>query len=148
METVSSSETSVYFYQITQRNISEDSPCIVTAAETSNLMYVTAVYLTNTGLWSESLREPGQVSRYSDGLLAGQPGFYSCQGQEIFPYSTASRPALGPNQSLLSDGYRGLFFHGLNRPGREADHSPPSSAEVKNVGAVPPHLHTTTSLSA
>jgi hypothetical protein len=30
---------------------------------------------------------------------------------------------------------------GVNRPGREADHSPPSSAEVKNVGARPPLPH-------
>jgi hypothetical protein len=27
------------------------------------------------------------------------------------------------------------------RPGREADHSPASSAEVKNGGAIPPLLH-------
>jgi hypothetical protein len=27
---------------------------------------------------------------------------------------------------------------GVNRPGREADHSPPSSAEVNNGGAIPP----------
>jgi hypothetical protein len=33
--------------------------------------------------------------------------------------------------SLLSNGYRGLFPLGVKRPGREADHSPPSSAEVK-----------------
>jgi hypothetical protein len=29
------------------------------------------------------------------------------------------------------NGNRGLFL-GVKRPGREADHSPPSSAEVKN----------------
>jgi hypothetical protein len=33
---------------------------------------------------------------------------------------------------LLSNGYRHLFPWGY-RPGREADHSPPSSAEVKNA---------------
>jgi hypothetical protein len=32
---------------------------------------------------------------------------------------------------LLSSGYQGLFPWGLKRPGREADHSPPSRAEVK-----------------
>jgi hypothetical protein len=31
----------------------------------------------------------------------------------------------------LSNGYQGLFPWGVKRPGREADHSPPSSAEVK-----------------
>jgi hypothetical protein len=30
----------------------------------------------------------------------------------------------------------------VKRPGREADHSSPSSAEVKNVGATPPLSHT------
>jgi hypothetical protein len=30
---------------------------------------------------------------------------------------------------------------GLKWPGCEADHSPPSIAEVKNDGAIPPFLH-------
>jgi hypothetical protein len=34
----------------------------------------------------------------------------------------------------------GVSFPGVKRPGREADHSP-SSAEVKNVGAMPPLPH-------
>jgi hypothetical protein len=33
--------------------------------------------------------------------------------------------------SLLSNGYQGLFPQGVKRPWREADHSPPSSAEIK-----------------
>jgi hypothetical protein len=31
---------------------------------------------------------------------------------------------------------------GVKCPGREADHSAPSNADVKNVGAIPPLLHT------
>jgi hypothetical protein len=31
----------------------------------------------------------------------------------------------------------GNFLPGVKRPGREADHSPPASTEVKNGGAVP-----------
>jgi hypothetical protein len=31
---------------------------------------------------------------------------------------------------------------GVKQPEREADHSPPSSAEVKNHGAIPPLPHT------
>jgi hypothetical protein len=31
-----------------------------------------------------------------------------------------------------------LIFPGVKRPGREADHLPPSSVEVKNDGVVPP----------
>jgi hypothetical protein len=34
--------------------------------------------------------------------------------------------------SLLSNGYRGSFLRGKARPGRDADHSPPSSSEVVN----------------
>jgi hypothetical protein len=35
----------------------------------------------------------------------------------------------------------GAFFPGVKQPGHEADHSPPSSAEVKNDGAVPQLCH-------
>jgi hypothetical protein len=33
------------------------------------------------------------------------------------------------------------FIKGVKRPGPEAGHSPPSSAEVKNAGAIPPPIH-------
>jgi hypothetical protein len=46
-------------------------------------------------------------------------------GDEIF---RPSRPALGPTQPPLN-GYR-VFPGGKVRPGRAADHSPPSSAAV------------------
>jgi hypothetical protein len=35
----------------------------------------------------------------------------------------------------------GGFSPGVKRPGREADHSLPSIAEVKNDGAIPPLPH-------
>jgi hypothetical protein len=35
--------------------------------------------------------------------------------------------------NLLYNGYRELSFPGVKRPGREADHSPPTSAEVKKM---------------
>jgi hypothetical protein len=35
--------------------------------------------------------------------------------------------------SLLSNGYPGLFPQGVKRQGRESDHSPPISAEVKKT---------------
>jgi hypothetical protein len=41
------------------------------------------------------------LSRYSDRLQAGQPGFDSRQAQEIFLYSTTLTPALGPSQSPI-----------------------------------------------
>jgi hypothetical protein len=35
---------------------------------------------------------------------------------------------------------RCTYLQGVKTPGREADHSPPSSVEVKNGGAIPPFL--------
>jgi hypothetical protein len=35
--------------------------------------------------------------------------------------------------NLLSNGYRGLFPREVKRPGRETDHSPPASDEVKKM---------------
>jgi len=43
----------------------------------------------------------------------------------IFTFTTAPRPALEPIQSPIQR------VPGVMRPGREADHSPPSSVEVK-----------------
>jgi hypothetical protein len=82
---------------------------------------------------------------YSDGLRAGRPGFDSRQAHEIFLLSTASRPTLGPTQPPIK-GVSEAFYLGVKRPGGEADHSPTSSAEVKNGGAIPP-LPNTFSLS-
>jgi hypothetical protein len=49
-----------------------------------------------------------------------------------FLHDTASRPALGPIQPRIHWVPTALF-QGVKRPGREADDSPPSSAEVKNI---------------
>jgi hypothetical protein len=64
-------------------------------------------------------------------------GFDFQQGQEIFPSSTASRPTLGPTQ-LPIQWLPGDLSAKVKRQGREPDHSPPSSAEVKNGRLVPP----------
>jgi hypothetical protein len=57
-------------------------------------------------------------------------GFESRQGLGIFLFITTSRPALGPTQPV--QWVPGALSLGVKRPGRE-DHSPPSSAEVKNA---------------
>jgi hypothetical protein len=51
---------------------------------------------------------------------------------DIFPLSSVSRPALGPTQPPVQ-WVPGVLSPGVKaRPGRDADHSPPSSAEVVN----------------
>jgi hypothetical protein len=50
----------------------------------------------------------------------------------FFFFLTLARPALGPTQPPLQQ-VAGALSPGGNRPGREADHSPPCSAEVKNA---------------
>jgi hypothetical protein len=59
--------------------------------------------------------EPGELSRYSDGLQAGRLGFDSRQGQD-FSVSIASRPALGPTQSLIQ-WVSGALSPGVKRRG-------------------------------
>jgi hypothetical protein len=56
---------------------------------------------------------------------------------KIFLFYVASRPTLGPTQPPIQWVPR-AGFPWIKRPGRKADHSPPSSAEVKNGGAIPP----------
>jgi hypothetical protein len=65
-------------------------------------------------------------------LRAGRSvlGFDSRRGLGIFLFTTASRPALGPTQPPVQ-WVLGAFSLGVDRPGCEADHPPPSSAEVK-----------------
>jgi hypothetical protein len=56
---------------------------------------------------------------------------------KIFPSSTASRPALGPAQPPIQ-WIPEVQSPEVQWPGREADHSPTSSVNVKNDGAIPP----------
>jgi hypothetical protein len=59
-------------------------------------------------------------------------------------FSSPTRPDLfGILFILLSYGYRGLLAPGIIRPGREAYHSPPSKAGVKNpwtYTSIPPYV--------
>jgi hypothetical protein len=45
-----------------------------------------------------TISEPRWLSRYCDELRAERSGFDFRQGQEMFYYLAASRPALGPTQ--------------------------------------------------
>jgi hypothetical protein len=66
-------------------------------------------------------------SWYGSGLWAGQPGFDSWQGREIFLFAM-SRRDLGPTQPPVLC-VLGAICPRVMQPGHEADHSPPYSAE-------------------
>jgi hypothetical protein len=81
----------------------------------------------------------GYISGTALGYGLDDRRFESRKGLEIF-FITASRPALEPTQPLVQEVPAALSLGGgIKLPGREADHSPPSTAEVK-VG-VDLHLH-------
>jgi hypothetical protein len=63
------------------------------------------------------------------------------EGTRDFLLFIASRPALGPTQRPIQR-VSGVPPLGVKWPEREADHSLPSSEDVKNGGAVPPFHHT------
>jgi len=69
-------------------------------------------------------------------LRDGGSGFDSRQGQGLLLFATASRPVLGTTQSPIQ------WVPGLKRPGREADHSSPCSAKVKNTWSYVSTPHT------
>jgi hypothetical protein len=51
--------------------------------------------------------------------------------EEIFLFATASKPASGPTQPPVA-WELGDISTEVKQPGRQAYHSPPSSAEIKN----------------
>jgi len=60
-------------------------------------------------------------------------GFESLQGLGIFLFTTASRTALETTQPPIQWVPPRAPFLGVKQPVHEADHLPPSSAEVKNA---------------
>jgi hypothetical protein len=75
----------------------------------------------------------GVASQYSVWLRTGRPGdrrSISGRGKRIFPLTSVSRPPLSPTQPLVQWVPKVTFPDGKARPGRDADHSRPSSAEV------------------
>jgi hypothetical protein len=72
-----------------------------------------------------------------DIAMGKEPGCDSQQGQEIFLFSIRSRMTLEPTQHPIQ-WVPNAAFPEVKRQGREADHSLPSSAEVKNDGAPSP----------
>jgi hypothetical protein len=74
-------------------------------------------------------------------------GFESRQGGGNFFLTTEFRTALGPTQPPIQ-WVPGALSLEIRWPGREADHSLPSSVEVKMSGAIPPLPNTPSSRGA
>jgi hypothetical protein len=83
---------------------------------------------TNTKL-PHFIQGPEELSGTALGYELDARGFDSRQGMGIFLFTTAARPAPVPTQPPIQC-VPGALSLGVNRPGCEADHSPPSSVEV------------------
>jgi hypothetical protein len=86
----------------------------------------------------------GKRIRYSDWLRPGWTRSPSSSPGKSTVFSFPRRPdrLWGP-PSLLSNWYQGALSLEVERPGSEADHSPPTSAEVMNgsIHPFPIRLH-------
>jgi hypothetical protein len=90
------------------------------------ILYTFSLYISNAWLRTAATAQSVQATGWTIRVL----GFDSRQGLGIFLFTTASRTALGPTQPPIQWVQRALSL-AVKRPGREADHSPPCSAEVK-----------------
>jgi hypothetical protein len=71
------------------------------------------------------------------GWTIGVLGFDFWREREIFLFTTASRPALGPTRPP-NQGVPGCLSLGVKRPGYEADYSSASMPRSRMRGAIPP----------
>jgi hypothetical protein len=74
---------------------------------------------------------PGQLSLYSVWLQTGRPGFDPLTEAEDFSSNLCVQTGSGAHPASCTVGTVGSLSGGKARPGRDADHSPPSRAEVK-----------------
>jgi hypothetical protein len=82
--------------------------------------------------WQGKSRDSSVVWHWAMSWTIGVLGFHSWRGLGIFLFTTVSRMALGPTQHPIQ-WLPGALSLGIKQQGREADHSLPSSAEVKNT---------------
>jgi hypothetical protein len=76
----------------------------------------------------------------SVGIATGWTARVRFQTVQEFSLLHVVHTGSGAHQAYLMG--TGAVYTGVKRPGREADYSPPSSAEVMNGGAMPPLPHT------
>jgi hypothetical protein len=87
--------------------------------------------LSNCGPWTDiGMQSIHKRNIWATVWIIGVLGFDSRRGLGILLFTTASRTALGPTQPPIQ-WVPGAVSLGLKRPGREADYSHPSSAEVR-----------------
>jgi hypothetical protein len=82
-----------------------------------------------------TVKHRAMIAQWYTSWMIGFLGFDSRRGLGIFLFITAYRPALEPTQPPIQC-VLGALSLGVKRLGREADHSPPSSAEISPI-----HLH-------
>jgi hypothetical protein len=78
--------------------------------------------------WTAGIRYPTEERDFSLPYSAQSLGFQT--GSGVHPVHPATSPMATGALSLR-----------VKRQGREADHLPPSSAEVRNGGTIPPFRH-------
>jgi hypothetical protein len=73
-------------------------------------------------------RKPGGLSRYSDWLRDGRPRGRSSSPGRVKNFFTSAAPS-----SILRPTKLSPLVRGVKRQGRQADQSPPTSAEIKKT---------------
>jgi hypothetical protein len=76
--------------------------------------------------------EPSKFSQYSAWLQTARPEFDPRQREIFLSVASVSRPALRPTQPPIQMHTGVRFPGGKVQPGSDADHSLPSSTDVKN----------------
>jgi hypothetical protein len=107
---------------VNRRNMETNTKCL-------DLLGIVLNHLEHSGYYMHHLL--GKRSRCSDWLRAGRlRGRSSSPGRVSFLHVVQT--GSGAHQASHTKGTGGSF-PGVNLPGREADHSPPTSAEVKKT---------------
>jgi hypothetical protein len=111
------------------------------APKTASLTYLASQHLERHGAFQRILVTRGSRDT-AIGVAMGYGLDRPCSIPGIVPFSLIhnvqiASGATQPHIQLLP----GALSPGVKRQRREADHSPPSSAEDKKGGAIPPFLH-------
>jgi len=80
---------------------------------------------------NETIRRIKSIKKQTSFINKILSPIYTSARLGIFLFTTAFRTSLGPTQFPIQ-WVQGVLSPRVKRPGREADHSPPSSAEVSN----------------